>query len=56
MEKIEKIHKYVWGGLAVVSAAAILLAGAWWHAWTGLICLAMYSAYSGEEETEKDEQ
>lgn len=47
---MEKILKYIWLGLAVVSAIAVVGFGAWHHLFTCGISVVMYLAMGDDQE------
>lgn len=47
------IQRLTWGVLGLGCLAGAMLAGAWWHLLTALLCLLMWAAYGdGPEVTE----
>jgi hypothetical protein len=50
MKTINNIHKTVFAVLGAACLAGIILAGAWWHIGSLVICYFMFNAYDSEEE------
>ena len=56
MEKVmNKITMYIWAALGLLCLGGVLIAKAWWHIPTCLLCYAMYKMFKTEvKETKED--